>query len=53
MLEGGGVLLWGSRLRSGVVTAVASGLGLLLWLGFHPWPRNFHVTRARPKKINV
>ena len=24
--------------------------GLLqLWLGFNPWPRNFHMLRVRPK----
>lgn len=21
-------------------------LGLLLWCGFHPWPRNVHVLRV-------
>ena len=25
-------------------------LGLLLWLRFDPWPTNFHMTEARPKK---
>ena len=25
-------------------------LGLLLWLGFDPWPRNFHIPWAWPKK---
>ena len=25
-------------------------LGSLLWLGFDPWPRNFHVSQAWPKK---
>ena len=25
-------------------------LGLLLWRGFDPWPRNFHMLWARPKK---
>ena len=25
-------------------------LGLLLWLGLDPWPRNGHVPWARPKK---
>ena len=23
---------------------------LLLWLGFHPWPGNFYMPRAWPKK---
>ena len=26
-------------------------LGLPLWRGFHPWSRNFHMPRVRPKKI--
>ena len=25
-------------------------LGLLLCHGFDPWPRNFHVSQAQPKK---
>ena len=25
-------------------------LGLLLWLGFSPWPRNFHMPWVMPKK---
>ena len=25
-------------------------LGLLLWLGYIPWPRNFHMQWAQPKK---
>ena len=25
-------------------------LGLLVWLGFDPWPRNFRMPQARPKK---
>ena len=25
-------------------------LGSLLWHGFHPWPRNFHIPQAQPKK---
>ena len=24
----------------------------LLWCGFDPWPGNFHMPRARPKKVN-
>ena len=28
-------------------------LRLLLWLGFDPWPRNFHRLRMWPKKITV
>ena len=27
-------------------------LRLLLWHGYDPWPRNFHMLRVRPKKIN-
>ena len=26
-------------------------LGSLLQLGFDPWPGNFHMPRARPKRI--
>ena len=26
-------------------------LGSLLWLRFDPWPGNFHVLWAQPKKI--
>ena len=25
-------------------------LGLLLWCGFDPWPRNFHMLEVQPKK---
>ena len=25
-------------------------LRLLLWRGFHPWPGNFHMPQAQPKK---
>ena len=25
----------------------------LLWLGFDPWPGNFHMPRERPKKREV
>ena len=25
-------------------------LGSLLWRGFSPWPRNFHILQAWPKK---
>ena len=25
-------------------------LGLQLWLGFNPWPRNFHMPWVRPLK---
>ena len=25
-------------------------LGLLLWHGFDPWPKNFHMARVQPKK---
>ena len=25
-------------------------LGLLLWHGFSPWPRNFHMLQERQKK---
>ena len=25
-------------------------LGLLLWCGFDPWPKNFHMPQAQPKK---
>ena len=28
-------------------------LGLLLWHGFDPWPRNFHVPQVQPKKIVI
>ena len=24
--------------------------GSLLWHGFNPWPRNFHMPQMRPKK---
>ena len=27
-----------------------SGLGLLLWRGFSPWPGNFHMLQAWPQK---
>ena len=26
-------------------------LGSLLWCGFHPWPRNFHMLRVWPKNF--
>ena len=26
------------------------GLGSLLWCGFHPWPGNFHMPWAQPKR---
>ena len=25
-------------------------LGLLLWCGFDPWPKNFHMPQAQPEK---
>ena len=28
-------------------------LRLLLWLGFNPWPRNFHMRQEQPKKKKV
>ena len=29
----------------------SAGLALLLlWRGFDPWPRNFHMLKAQPKK---
>ena len=29
-------------------------LGLsLLWCGFHPWPGNFHLPWAQPKKTKL
>ena len=27
-------------------------LGLLLWRGFHPWPRNFHMTQAKKNVLS-
>ena len=27
-------------------------LGLLLWLGFDPWPGNFHMAQAQPTEKN-
>lgn len=40
---------------SGIVTAALSlkQLGLLLWQGFDPWPGNFHMPQARPKKRHI
>ena len=26
-------------------------LGLLVWLGFDPWPKNFHMPQLWPNKI--
>ena len=28
------------------------GLGLLLWYGFDPWPRNFHMPQGQPENKN-
>ena len=28
----------------------AQQLGSLLWCGIDPWPRNFHMQQAQPKK---
>ena len=39
------------RSRSFLVTQWAKDLVFsLLWHGFNPWPRNFHMTQAWPKK---
>ena len=32
------------------LTLLLQRLGLLLWQGFDPWPRNFHMPQVWPKK---
>ena len=32
------------------LTLTLQRLGSLLWHGFYPWPRNFHILWAQPKK---
>ena len=43
-----GVPWWLSGLR---IQQSLLWLGLLLWYGFNPWPRNLCMPQARPKKI--
>ena len=43
-----GFLLWCSGLR--IQHCACEWLGLLLWRGFDPWPRNFHMLWVWPKK---
>ena len=34
-----------------VIQQVKGTVFSLLWHGFHPWPRNFCMPQAQPKKI--
>ena len=47
-----GVLLWCSGLVKDPGLSVLP-LGSLMWLGFDPWPKNFHMPWAQPKQRNA
>ena len=47
MCSGGGGSLAVQQVKAPALSL--QWLWLLLWRGFNPWPRNFHMPQVRPK----